>query len=160
VHGKRIIVSKVAKAAFAGRLRSIMDEQGLTVGETARRFVQQLPEGEAVSRASLLHYLSGRSMPRLRYLDALCAALGVSTCQLVPDLDSPQRDQEVISEIIAETTSREEEAQGHPASRDRLGHRDAGLSMEDFGSEVHLRIEQRVPWTVALEILRLLKVDP
>ena len=31
--------------------------------------------------------------------------------------------------------------------------------MMDFGNEVHLWVEQRVPWTVALKILRLL-TDP
>ena len=32
------------------------------------------------------------------------------------------------------------------------------LQIEDLGDEVHLWIAQRVPWPVALEILRLLKV--
>ncbi len=32
------------------------------------------------------------------------------------------------------------------------------LRIEDLGDEVHLWAEQRVPWPVALEIMRLLKV--
>ena len=32
------------------------------------------------------------------------------------------------------------------------------LRIEDLGDEVHLWVAQRVPWPVALEILRLLKV--
>jgi hypothetical protein len=33
------------------------------------------------------------------------------------------------------------------------------LDLEDFGAEVRLSFDQRVPWSVALEILRLLKVE-
>jgi len=32
------------------------------------------------------------------------------------------------------------------------------VRIQDLGDEVHLWVEQRVPWTVALEILRLLKI--
>ncbi len=33
------------------------------------------------------------------------------------------------------------------------------LDLEDFGDEVRLSFDQRVPWSVALEILRLLKLE-
>ena len=33
------------------------------------------------------------------------------------------------------------------------------LDLEDFGDEVRLSFDQRVPWSVALKILRLLKVE-
>ena len=33
------------------------------------------------------------------------------------------------------------------------------MHIDDFGNEVRLSIDQRVPWRVALEILRLLKVE-
>src|SRR5688572_4192745 len=33
------------------------------------------------------------------------------------------------------------------------------VHIDDFGNEVRLSIDQRVPWRVALEILRLLKVE-
>jgi hypothetical protein len=33
------------------------------------------------------------------------------------------------------------------------------LHIEDFGDEVHLSFDQRVPWRVALKILRLLKAE-
>ncbi len=32
------------------------------------------------------------------------------------------------------------------------------LRMKDLGDEVYLWVEQRVPWPVALEIMRLLKI--
>ena len=35
------------------------------------------------------------------------------------------------------------------------------LRIQDFGDEVHLWVEQRVPWTVALQVLKVLKAsDP
>ena len=33
------------------------------------------------------------------------------------------------------------------------------LDLEDFGDEVRLSFDQRVPWRVAMKILRLLKVE-
>ena len=36
--------------------------------------------------------------------------------------------------------------------------RPSTVRIEDFGDEVHLWVAQRVPWPVALEILRLLKL--
>jgi transcriptional regulator with XRE-family HTH domain len=83
---KRLKVSDASKAAFAQRLRSVIDERGLTVAETARRMRTHLPKGESISVVGVLHYLSGRSLPRLRYLDALSLALNVDNSELVPDL--------------------------------------------------------------------------
>jgi transcriptional regulator with XRE-family HTH domain len=73
------------KAAFAQRLRAALDERGLTVAETTRRMRTHLPKGESISVVGMLHYLSGRSMPRLRYLDALSLALRVDKSELIPD---------------------------------------------------------------------------
>jgi hypothetical protein len=39
------------------------------------------------------------------------------------------------------------------------GDLDGALHIQSFGDEVHLSFEQRVPWGVALEILRVLKVE-
>ena len=36
---------------------------------------------------------------------------------------------------------------------------DGALHIQGFGDEAHLSFEQRVPWGVALEILRVLKVE-
>jgi transcriptional regulator with XRE-family HTH domain len=83
---KRLKVSDASKVAFAQRLRSALDERGLTVAETTRRMRAHLPKGESISAVGMLHYLSGRSMPRLRYLDALSLALRVDKSELVPDL--------------------------------------------------------------------------
>ena len=44
----------------------------------------------------------------------------------------------------------------HP--RPAAGEAKGTVRFEDFGDEVHLWIEQQVPWKVALEILKELKV--
>src|SRR5829696_7918120 len=78
----------LARAAFADRVRTIMEDRGLSVTETARRVRQYLPEGESISQASISHYRTGRAIPRLRYLDALSLALGVPKSELISAWDT------------------------------------------------------------------------
>jgi transcriptional regulator with XRE-family HTH domain len=63
-----------------------MNERGLSITETAQRASEHLPEGEVLSRAALRHYLRGRSLPRMRYLDALALGLGVERSELIGPL--------------------------------------------------------------------------
>ena len=44
--GKRLFVSSSARAAFPARLRSAMDERGVTLAEAAERASEHLPEGQ------------------------------------------------------------------------------------------------------------------
>ena len=118
------------RGAFAQRLRTIMAQSGLTVGETARRASAYLPEGEGVSVASISQYRYGRVMPRLRHLEALALALGVDRAQLVPDAA------DVVD--IAE---------------------DRTVTAQDRGGRAHLRADVAVPWSVALQVLELLRAD-
>ena len=153
------------KAAFASRLRSIMEERGLTAAETARRMSEHLPEGESISRASLSHYRTGRSMPLMRYLDALSLALGVDKSEL---LAASGEDEFAATNAAAKLPENAErprqqawmEAPGNEnAAADRRSETTKPLGIiEDFGDEVHLRIDQRVPWDVALKILEMLKI--
>src|SRR5215212_3538845 len=83
---QRLRVSSSARAAFRDRLHSLMDECGLSLAETARRASEHLPAGEVLSRAALRHYLRGRSLPRMRYLDALALGLGVEKSELIGPL--------------------------------------------------------------------------
>jgi transcriptional regulator with XRE-family HTH domain len=150
------------KAAFASRLRSIMEARGLTAAETARRMSEHLPEGESISRASLSHYRTGRSMPLMRYLDALSLALGVDKSELlaaagkdeIPGKNRPAENAEASrQQAWMEAPGNENAAAGRgPEVTKPLG------IIEDFGDEVHLRIDQRVPWDVALKILEMLKI--
>jgi hypothetical protein len=50
----------------------------------------------------------------------------------------------------------------HPDRRihaPRAGDRHCSVNIRDFGDEVHLWFEQRVPWPVALEVLKELTHD-
>src|SRR5215212_10923621 len=125
---QRLRVSPPARAAFQDRLRALMDERGLSIAETARRASEHLPDGEELSRAALRHYLRGRSLPRMRSLDALALGLGVEKSELI----------------------------GHFGDADHVR---GTVRVEDFGGEAHLWVKQRVPWPLALEILRLLGVE-
>ena len=153
------------KAAFASRLRSIMEARGLTAAETARRMSEHLPEGESISRASLSHYRTGRSMPLMRYLDALSLALGVDKSDLLAPVgkdEIPGRNQPLELSESAEPP-RQQAWMGAPGNENAAAGRSAEVTkplgiIEDFGDEVHLRIDQRVPWDVALKILEMLKI--
>jgi len=130
---KRLHVSSSARAAFPQRLRSIMSERGLTVAETARLASAHMPEGQGLSRATLRHYLRGRSLPRQRYLHALALALGVEP-----------------SHLTRETEHALPPGSSTPGKR---------VVVKDLGGEAHLFVEQRVPWDLALAILKLV-TDP
>ena len=67
---------KLYAKAFARRLRAIMEERGLTAGETARRMREHLGGDAKFTPANISHYRLGRSLPRPRYLDALSFVLG------------------------------------------------------------------------------------
>jgi transcriptional regulator with XRE-family HTH domain len=153
------------KAAFASRLRAIMEARGLTAAETARRMSEHLPEGETISRASLSHYRTGRSMPLMRYLDALSLALGVDKSDLLAPAgkdEIPGRNQSLELTESAEPP-RKQAWMGAPGNENAAAGRSPEVTkplgiIEDFGDEVHLRIDQRVPWDVALKILEMLKI--
>jgi transcriptional regulator with XRE-family HTH domain len=146
---------KHQKAKFAERLRATMQNQGLTIAETARRVRQHLPSGEGFDDTNLIHYRQARSVPRPVHLEALSRALGVSASDLLGT--------ETVARLV-------DTRQRTATSRVPLAPRQPGIAeagrpspviqvMEDYGENVLLRFEQLVPWPVALRILQLLK-DP
>jgi transcriptional regulator with XRE-family HTH domain len=142
-----------------------MEARGLTAAETARRMSEHLPEGESISRASLSHYRTGRSMPLMRYLDALSLALGVDKNELLAIADEDEATPKSPTGELPDNPERPRQQAwvGAPGNENAAAGR--GLEstkplgiIEDFGDEVHLRIDQRVPWGVALKILEMLKI--
>src|SRR5260370_31509912 len=84
--GRKQRVAQVAesrKRVLAQRLHALMDKEGLSVNELARRVQNEL-SGEKFNPVNLSHYRAGRSLPRPRYLTALSKAFGVSADDLVP----------------------------------------------------------------------------
>ena len=73
-----------SKAEFAERLRLAMERKGWTVADTARQVSRLLGEQDKFGSSHLSHYLSGRAVPRARYLQALSRALDVRPEDLLP----------------------------------------------------------------------------
>jgi transcriptional regulator with XRE-family HTH domain len=126
-----------ARAAFAERLRTLMAERRLSAAELVRRVREQVPEGK-FSLASLTQYRQGRALPQPRYLDALSQALGVEP-----------------SELLGQPTPQPEQPSPAPAAPTRSSE----FLLEDRGSRARIRLDLEVPWDVAFEIMRLLRLD-
>jgi transcriptional regulator with XRE-family HTH domain len=74
------------KKEFGRRLASISRELGWNGSELARRATAQLPSGSGleISRDHVSRYLSGQTVPQPLYVDALAAALGRRSTDLLP----------------------------------------------------------------------------
>jgi transcriptional regulator with XRE-family HTH domain len=152
-----------ARAAFADRVRAIMEDRGLSVMETARRVRQYLPEGESISQASISHYRTGRALPRLRHLDALSLALGVSKSELINSLDANGNARlssgPVKAPAVAEPAagSKADQPENGPISGKSDPSPDGCLQFIDLGDRMRLRIDQVLPWSTGLQILQILR---
>ena len=113
-----------------------MGEQALTPKEVAHRMEAEL-HGEKFNLVNLSHYRAGRSLPRPRYLKALCAAVGVPSDTLLAKPDD--------GELPAEPSLHKEER--WPVMR-----------IDDLADgEAFLQINKRLPWSVVRRILEVLK---
>ena len=128
----------IDKDAFAERLWSAIKRSGLTYKETARRAQEHLPPGARISDVSVWSYAKGRSLPRrMTHVEALGKVLGMETRELLG-------------------------AEDQALSREGLDQAEAAfppeVHVEDLGGGYALvRINQQMPWPVALEVLRLVK---
>ena len=132
------------RAAFGERLRAVIQERGWTLSEAARQVREQLPDGAKFTPANISHYVSGRSLPRPLYLEALTTALGVDAGDLMSQDNTPTR--KTNGSQSEHVQLQQEEARETPA-----------LHMQDLGDRVRLQINQELPWPVALKVLRALK---
>lgn len=136
--GGQVVAAR--KRALSESLRRLMDEQGLSVTDVAKRMERELPPGERFNAVNLSHYRAGRSLPRPRYLNALSRAFGVSADDLMPP-ESSLEVQEERSDAAVE--------QQAPAFR-----------IEDLSDGLAwLQINQRLPWPLVLRILEAMKGD-
>lgn len=124
---------------FAEILRAAMDRKGWSQAETAREINRRLPPGRRFSPVNLNHYLKGRSLPRGRYREALMAVLAIEDESAFGDKNAPAAPRRRNSETA------------EPVAHN------GGVTLVDQGSEVLLKIDQRVTWPVALAILNALK---
>jgi len=143
-----------AKAQFAERLRAAMERKGWTVADTARHVSRLLGEEAKFGSSHISGYLSGRALPRVRYLHALSRALDVQPEDLLPGQPPGHEDearsfggenQEVPRTSVAPVSA--------TAPVDLVHVRDYG------DGTALLQVLQRVPWTTALEVMALVKGD-
>jgi transcriptional regulator with XRE-family HTH domain len=137
-----------------------MDERGFSLAETVRRMGEHLPKGERISRASISQYRTGRAIPRPHYLDALSLALGIEKSSLIVVPDSaPTPAAESSIGVAQPRQSRRSALRPANAGNNGAGPLEARgvIGIQDLGGEVHLKIDQRVSWDVALKILDALK---
>jgi transcriptional regulator with XRE-family HTH domain len=127
----------IDKDVFAERLWSAIKRSGLTYKETARRAQEHLPPGARISDVSVWSYAKGRSLPRrMTHVEALSKVLGLETEELVSS--NPR---------IARHTDAGAGGEDYP-----------DIHIEDLGDgNAFVRIAQPVPWSVAVEVLRLIK---
>jgi transcriptional regulator with XRE-family HTH domain len=140
-----------------------MEDRGLSVMETARRVRQYLPEGESISQASISHYRTGRALPRLRHLDALSLALGVSKSELISSLDATEK--AASAPCAARPAAMADPGPGAKAAEPENGPMpgkagpgtEGCLQFIDLGDRMRLRIDQVLPWSTGLQILQILR---
>ncbi len=117
------------KVEFARRLQAAMVQKGWRQSELARRAEAFLPKGKKFGRDSISLYIRGKTLPGPVFLEALCKALGKEPDELLP-------------------------TRGMPAA----GEANPPLDVKDMNDgNVWLRVNQAVPWDIALEIMRLLR---
>jgi len=125
----RLAPKDAVKTEFARRLQAAMISKGWRQSELARRAEQHLPHGRKFGRDSVSLYIRGKTLPSAVFLHALCKALGKEPEELLP-------------------------TRGMPAAGDA----NPPLDVRDLDDgNVWLRVNQAVPWPIALKVLELLK---
>jgi transcriptional regulator with XRE-family HTH domain len=119
-----------ARLEFSRNLYNAMAAKGWNQAELARRVQQHLGKDSKISRDSISIYINGKVIPRAAVLEALAHVLGVKTTDLLPPQAAP-------SSVMMQAPP---------------------LDVQDAGNdEAFLRVNQRVPWGVAIEVMKLLK---
>ncbi len=118
----------VVKIEFAKRLQRAMIRKGWNQSELARR-AQPHMKGKRLERDNISTYIRGNALPDPARLNALCQSLGIAPEDLLP-------------------------SRGIPSAADKAPSFDV-RDLQD--GNVWLRVNQAVPWDVALKIMVLLK---
>lgn len=129
---------EVAKAEFARRLNRLMVLKGWNQSELAKRADAVAPAGVRMGRDKISNYIRAKNLPSPLHLTILCEALGCEPEDLVPSRGVPEAGDDIqLSELpTADIANASEE----------------GMAW--------LRINQVVPWPLALQIMALLKSTP
>lgn len=117
------------KMEFARALQRAIAERGWTQSELAKQAAKYTAD-KKFGVYSVSLYARGKALPRPDFLLALSKALGIPPEELLP-------------------------TRGAPISEEQ-----APLDVRELGNgEVQLRINQKTTWAVALEVMKLLKLE-
>ena len=120
---------EAAKVEFAKRLQKAIAEKGWNQSELARRATEHMPDGQKVGRDSVSQYIAAKTFPSRTKSLAIAKALDIDEKELIP-------------------------TRGVKDSADKVPAVDV-RQMED--GLAWLRINQRVPWPIALKVLALVR---
>lgn len=119
------------KRQLARNLQRALAERGWSGAELARRAQMYTPKG-SFGRDSVSKYLRERTLPNATHLSAMAQALGIEPDELLPNTMAVR----LASRPAAEPSVSLETAKNGTA---------------------HLRVNERVPIDVALEVVRLIR---
>lgn len=150
--------------AFAAQLRRLMNEKKISVATLAQNVQDQLP-GKKFNSANISHYRSGRSTPRPAIMAALAKALDVDVDSLVATTRPESRSMAPSGRARATPRSRAA-AQPRPLA---VPH-EAAPARDDDEPVFHvqdlkdggawIQINQRLPWSMVIKLLQVLKGEP
>jgi transcriptional regulator with XRE-family HTH domain len=154
-----LVLNDRKKQRLSERLRSLMDEKGLSVSVAARLVQEQLP-GVSFNPANISHYRAGRSMPRPNILKALSAVLEVDPEELAPSREG--RDDSAVRRGVATKSPTEAALQNEISigSAKKAGSSSAipQFQITDLpNGEALLQINQKLSWPTVIRILQVLK---
>ena len=119
---------EIVKREMARRLSELLASKGWNQSELARQAALHTADG-TFGRDNVSNYIRGRVIPGPPHLGAMAKALGCSPADILPLRTLPNVDRDTPS-----------------------------LDTRDIdGTTAWLRVNQRVPWPVAIEVMRLLK---
>ena len=130
-------MSDERKRIFAKNLWDALTEKGWNQSEFARQATLFMPidkktgKPKEFTRDQVSKYVRGKTLPYNESLHAMCKALNMEPGELIPGGGSPVVEGQKSIEI------------------DEMGN-----------GTVWLRVNQPVPWPVAIEVMRLVKGEP
>jgi transcriptional regulator with XRE-family HTH domain len=156
-----LTLDKQRKQRLSERLRSLMDQRGLSVSATAGLVREQL-RGRLLNVANISHYRAGRSMPRPNVLRALSIVLDVEPAELTStragSIETPPHIDIVVKDWKSGGSSISASIGATP--KDDSSTMTPRFDITDLpGGEALLQINQKLPWLTAIRILQVLKEE-
>lgn len=126
---RRQVEKQVTRTEFARRLSRQLTLKGMTQADLSRRAQALAPEGVRIGPDSISHYVNGRYLPSPSHLNILAKALDCDVLELLP-------------------------VKGVPEAGESL----PPIGVQDLeNGNAWLRINQAVPWPLAVKVLALLR---